>query len=605
MTDVIPARTSSAFSIKHERNHFTRGVSSVPRILVVLWLLILFPLSARADRLDTAFEKAIGPLFAREFEAPFGVDTDPLLTRYVSHIGETVAAPSPRKDIKTRFVLVGSDVANAYTLPGGYVMVTRGLLDSVDSDDELACILAHEVGHVAKRHATQQIGFNLGFGLLRALLPQKTLGGQGATLLAVYSVLRTLYKSRDQEAQADAEGIRFAYAAGYDPAGLVQFFDRLGGYQNRIEEYFATHPSPEKRVAAAHKSPLVAHTGVAEREQVVAGYTERGLPGLAAIVRQNGDPFAFPVVPAALPLSPALAAERQNIEQSAETERRAFNRFYRTEHIANIAQQFLLLNTQLSDPRWIYLSGRAYGVQSRIADVYARSARVLRTAPATWDALAEQTARGAPGADATVNGSIGRGETERALVFLRGVTIPLSRAQTATAAVLFDLNNRFWKTDREAAWIRYGAMEATLQYAESEIGRADRESGAAWRLLSLAKIRRYEATLDGLIPESDVTERTVWRDLLARQLGTPVIETGATGMATIRAMVGVSTGKNAARIYATKEPADYDADWVLHTPGVQPENVATALRLLVLTLERELAARKRYPGETGLRPQIR
>lgn len=288
------------------------------RLLLVLFALLFLPGTVHADRLDTAFEKAIGSYFAKEFSDPYGVETDPILAGYVSRLGADVARQSHRDDITCRFVIVGSDTANAFALPGGYIMVTRGLLDSVDSDDELATILAHETGHVAKRHATQQIGFNLGFTLLRRLLPQKTLGRNGDTLLAVYSILRTLNKSKEHEAQADEEGIKFAYASGHDPAGLIQFFDGMGGYSNRIEEYFATHPSPEKRIATARKSPLVTRTGSAEREHVAKGYERRGLSGIAEAVRRGGNPFVFPPLPASRPLPDFYSDQRKrNRKKSA------------------------------------------------------------------------------------------------------------------------------------------------------------------------------------------------------------------------------------------------------------------------------------------------
>ncbi len=579
-----------------------------PRTLRVLALLALFVSLARsttADRLDTAFEKAIGGYLAREFAAPFGTETDPLLSRYVSRLGADVAGRSYRADITCRFVIVGSDTANAFTLPGGYIMVTRGLLDSVDSDDELATILAHEVGHVAKRHATEQIGFNVGFTVLRRLLPQKTLGRNGDTLLGVYSILRTLNKSKEQETQADEEGIKFAYAAGYDPGGLVQFFDGQRGYRNRIEEYFATHPSPEKRIGAAKKSPLVTRTLSAEREHIADGYARRGLNGLAEVARRGGDTLALPPLPPPVPLPDYYRDERASLDKTAEGEATALRKFYTVSRAAGIAQQLLLLNTQLNDFRWIYISGRAYAVQGRISDAYARSARTLRTAPGTWDELARQNLTSVPGSEGAVNGALGRSETVHALDLLCGVATPLSHAQSATAAVLFDLNNRFVRADNTTTWVRYGALEGALRYAESELDRADVRSGKAWQTLSVARIRRYENRLNELVPETDTERRRIWADLLQRRLGAAFPTAGETGTATVRAMVAVSLGASATEVYARRGKYDLDADWVLKTEGVQPENIATALRLATLELERELGALALSPPNTQRVPGVR
>ncbi len=566
-----------------------------------LALILSFPLAAHADRLDTAFEKAIGGYFAREFAAPYGTETDPLLASYVGRIGGDVARESHRKDITCRFVIVGSDTANAFALPGGYIMVTRGLLDSIDSDDELAAILAHETGHVAKRHATQQIGFNLGFTVLRRVLPQKTLGRNGDTLLAVYSILRSLNKSREHEAQADAEGIDFAYAAGYDPGGLVQFFDGIGGYSNRIEEYFATHPSPEKRISTARKSPLVSRTGQAERDRVADGYARRGLPGLAEKARRGMDPFLLPPLPERPPLPDFYVAQKKSLDDIAAGERAAISKFYKVNRAAAIAQQLLLLNSQLGDPRWIYLSGRAYAVQGRISDIYSRSARILRTAPGHWDELARQNLTNPVGSEGAINGALGRAEVVQSLELLRGVATPLSRAQSTTAAVLFDLNNRFVRTDNTTTWIRYAALEGALRYAESELDRADERSGKAWRVISVARIRRYENRLNELVPESDVAKRVLWNDLLGRRIGAAFPTRGETGMATTRALVAVSLGASAMETYAKRAPNDFVADWVVKTEGVSPENVATVLRLTTLELEREIDALGRNGrGEVSL-----
>lgn len=573
-------------------------------LFAILLLVLFLPATVSADRLDTAFEKAIGSYFAKEFASPYGIETDPILAGYVSRLGADVARESYRTDISCRFVIVGSDTANAFALPGGYIMVTRGLLDSVDSDDELATILAHETGHVAKRHATQQIGFNLGFTLLRRLLPQKTLGRNGDTLLAVYSVLRTLNKSKEHEAQADEEGIKFAYASGYDPAGLIQFFDGMGGYSNRIEEYFATHPSPEKRIATARKSPLVTRTGSSERERVAKGYERRGLSGIAQAVRRGTDPFILPPLPVSPPLPDFYKEQRGTLVGMAKGERSALNRFYNVSRAANIAQQLLLLNTQLNDVRWIYLSGRAYAVQGRISDIYSRTARILRTSEGHWDELARQNLTNRPGSEGAINGSLGRAEIVQSLDLLRGVATPLSRAQSTTAAVLFDLNNRFVRADNATTWVRYAALEGALRYAESELDRADKFSGQAWRVLSVARIRRYETRLNELVPESDNAKRAIWNDLLQRRLGSAFPTAGPTGMATARAIVAVSLGASATETYASRGANDFVADWVFKTNNISPENVATVLRLTTLELERELAARERYSSLAVVSPSL-
>ena len=131
--------------------------------LFLCGLLLTSANAARAGRLDTEIEKALGKVAAYALEDANGADTDPLLLNWVRTIGARVSAPAPRRDVPYRFGILGSETSNALAAPGGYIFVTRGLLDFVESDDELAAVLAHEAGHVSRRHATQQIGGNLLF----------------------------------------------------------------------------------------------------------------------------------------------------------------------------------------------------------------------------------------------------------------------------------------------------------------------------------------------------------------------------------------------------------------------------------------------------------
>ena len=171
----------------------------------------------------TEIEKIIGRELERSIAGTEGTDEDPLLLPWLKGIGAQVAAPSPRHNVDYSFQILGNDIANAITLPGAYIFVTRGMLDEVSSDDELATIMAHECGHVAERHAQKQIGENVAFLAFLSILHEPKYDTL-RTVATVGNVLLTLAVSRSDEAQADHDGIKFAYQAGYDPRGLVQFF---------------------------------------------------------------------------------------------------------------------------------------------------------------------------------------------------------------------------------------------------------------------------------------------------------------------------------------------------------------------------------------------
>jgi predicted Zn-dependent protease len=208
-------------------------------------------------------EAALGREAAEQVAQEMGLVADPALVAWVAGIGARVAAHSPRKDVRFQFQVAGMAETNAFALPGGYVYVSRGLLALVRDEDELANVLAHEVGHVAARHAAQRETRALGVGLLGALgtLAAGALGGApaaqsaaqlgqlaGAGLIASYG--------RDQERQADEVGQKMAAAAGFDPGGMASFLGaldrevtlRLG--QPRRPTFLDSHPSTPERVTA-------------------------------------------------------------------------------------------------------------------------------------------------------------------------------------------------------------------------------------------------------------------------------------------------------------------------------------------------------------------
>ncbi len=544
-----------------------------------------------AQHVETEAEKLIGRVVADALKDNSGVDNDPLLTYWVKGIGNKIAARSFRSDLGVDFTILGTDTANALETPGGHVFVTRGLLDSIDSDDELATVLAHEVGHHAKRHAIRQIEGNLLFISLFSLAGSKV-GRTGRVVLAAYNILRTLNKSREMEAQADEVGIGFAGGAGYDPNGLVRFFEDFNNdKRNVIEEYLATHPAPAKRIKEARKNPLVTRPDSELREQTARGFEERGLFGAAQKVRAGRDPLELPPLPPYV-IPYFLVEDRKQITESAENTRKALSGPYRAERFGNTLQQVLIINNQPGDLRWVYLASRAYAVQTRVNDLLSRTVRVARTAPGTYEALANYADRPA-GDPAATEGALGRGEVRRAVERLRGAPTPIGRASRAVDFVLLDLNNRFLQTSNTLAWVRYIALELVLRYAESELSRSDRMSGEAWRTLSLARIRRYEQRLNELAPENDPARRALWYDLAQRRFGAAFPTNGPAGAATVRAALAVEKGASASEIEKGRGETSW-AEWVLKKRGI-PENVATAMRLLTLDLEREIAARQQFP----------
>ena len=582
----------AGFVISPAANPFD-GKNDGRRVGRLLFLFIVFvwlaaPVRA-ADRLDTALEKLIGKPVAWALVEASGTDDDPLLLNWVRSVGGRVATQAPRQDVAYSFRILGTSVANAEAAPGGYVFVTRGLLDEIESDDELAGILAHESAHVSKRHATQQIGENLLVLLLVSQIRGKNADAY-RTAAQVYNALRVLNKSREHEAQADTLGLGFAQSAGYDPNGLVRFFERLdaGGREpNRLQQYLTTHPSPRRRVRAARENPVVRKSDPALRAATAEGYEARGLRASADALRAGRDPLRLPPARPVL-LAPDAAATRRQVWDRADQQRRRLTSAFRAQQVGGALQRILLVNYQL-DLRWFYLAARAYAVQTDAQNVYAQTLRALRTAPPTYDALAALTEP-----DAGENARRGRVEADAAVGRAGEAVGPLTRASQAAAAVLTDLNNPLYHPKGNLAWARYGALEGLLRYAEAELGRANRASGQAWRVLAFARIRRYEARISQLAPNDDTARRALFAELAGRRvLGNangaaafPGSGDLAAGGAAIQAALSVELNQPL-ELVAAGRGETFWADWVRANPNSTPENIATVLRLLALDLERE------------------
>lgn len=233
---------------------------------VFLGMLLALLLSAtRATALDLGkdIERGLGEIVGEEIEAAYGVVDDPLLTNWVNRVGQRLAAASGRTNIKYQFKILDSNDVNAVAAPGGFIYVNRGTLRFIRSEDELAAVLGHEVGHVAGRHSMKQLTAQL-IGTL-ALLGLQSVGAE--TLKTVGSIaggLAMLKYSRDHENDADRRGLRNAVATGYDGQALLAFFRRLQSREkdrpSQLEVYFLTHPPTTERLNRVSREPGTADT---------------------------------------------------------------------------------------------------------------------------------------------------------------------------------------------------------------------------------------------------------------------------------------------------------------------------------------------------------
>jgi len=215
-------------------------------------------------------EKEIGAEEAKKVEQQMGLADTPSFTPYLESLGKRLAEQSPRKDVAYQFHVADMIEPNAFALPGGYIYVSRGLLALVNSEDELAGVVGHEIGHVAARHTVQRIShqgpFAVVFGIVSGLtgIVSETVGNIiGGVGEFAQSLVFAPY-SRGQETEADRVGQEIAAHAGYDPAALSAFLAtlelevELHLKEPRKPGFFDSHPATPDRVAktAAHAKEL-------------------------------------------------------------------------------------------------------------------------------------------------------------------------------------------------------------------------------------------------------------------------------------------------------------------------------------------------------------
>jgi predicted Zn-dependent protease len=244
---------------------------------------------------------------------------DPVITEYVNRVGQNIVLHS---DAKVPFTIkvIDSDEVNAFALPGGFFYVNKGLLLAADNEAELAGVMAHEIAHVAARHAVENqakaslleyaaLGASIFIGGIPGMIYQNT---AGIGLLGIFMKF-----SRGAEEEADKLGVQYMYAAGYDPGAMATMFEKLEAKNKKkpgfISRAFATHPAPPDRRTAAlalaarfpeHEEYVISSSEFqrvkgrllrlsnarASTTGAIQGVDENGAPGRPTLKRRNPTP---------------------------------------------------------------------------------------------------------------------------------------------------------------------------------------------------------------------------------------------------------------------------------------------------------------------------
>ena len=212
--------------------------------------------------MSTEGEIDLGDSLSRSVEKQFGVVKDEAVQNRVNEIGQKVAGVCDRKDLVYHFKVIDAKekkddqpIINAFSLPGGYVYVFKDLYDKVANDDELAGVIAHEVGHIVARHSVKRLQSAYGYTLLMILASRTQTDQQN--MARAYSAITSLMLSygRGDEIFADKLSIKYAKNAGYNPEGVVTMLKKLWEIQRKEPDrpYVAerSHPYLSIRISKA------------------------------------------------------------------------------------------------------------------------------------------------------------------------------------------------------------------------------------------------------------------------------------------------------------------------------------------------------------------
>jgi predicted Zn-dependent protease len=198
-------------------------------------------------------EIRMGKEYAQQVEASVKLVQDPVITEYVNRVGQNLVRNS---DAQVPFTIkvIDSDEINAFALPGGFFYVNTGLILAADEEAELAGVMAHEIAHVAARHATRQMtrGNWANIGTIPLIFVGGGIGYAVRSAAGIGLPLTFLTFSRGFEAEADYLGLQYMYKTGYDPQAFISFFEKVQAQEKKkpgtLAKAFSTHPQTPERI---------------------------------------------------------------------------------------------------------------------------------------------------------------------------------------------------------------------------------------------------------------------------------------------------------------------------------------------------------------------
>lgn len=198
-------------------------------------------------------EIAIGRAAASQINNELDLSTDKELVARVERIGTRLASFSDRQELDYHFYVLADDEVNAFALPGGYIYIYEGLCEKIDSDDQIAFVLAHEIGHVAARHSVKRMQGTVAANLLLLASTQVQSSGNIDPTTGAMLTINTLMSgySQEDELMADSLAVKYSKLAGFDASSGIDVMKTLKAEQKKkiVQlSYFKTHPHTHRRI---------------------------------------------------------------------------------------------------------------------------------------------------------------------------------------------------------------------------------------------------------------------------------------------------------------------------------------------------------------------
>jgi beta-barrel assembly-enhancing protease len=233
-------------------------MSTLKRLLLIPLVLLL---AGCATYYNPVTQKTEYTAYSEQDEIDMGTAADKKIqeeykvveaTAEIKKIFQKVASVSDRPGLNYTIRVVENKEVNAFALPGGFVYLHTGLIEKTESNDELACIIGHEITHICARDGVNQMQKSILYSIPASILLQNRSAAIQNAVNAAFTLSMLKY-SRTQELRADTHGVTYAYRAGYDPEGMITFFKKLqeieeSGSSSTTITFLRSHPNTEDRI---------------------------------------------------------------------------------------------------------------------------------------------------------------------------------------------------------------------------------------------------------------------------------------------------------------------------------------------------------------------